>query len=265
MDHYNTLGVQRDATEQDIKKAYRKLASKHHPDKGGDQEQFKRIQGAYEVLSDPNKRAQYDNPNPFEQFAGGGGFGDIFGDIFGQRRQPSRNPDGVVDVSITLLQAYTGTDIVVNTGYANLTVKIDQGLDVGSKLRLSGKGPVRYKELPPGDLIVRIHIDAPTNWGRDGRHLFQRFNINAIDAMTGCEVIIRHLDNKRYTLTVPPGTAPGSRLKMKGLGMIKPNSSIIGDLYIIIDLDVPKITDDEDKQTLNNIKEKHNYGKQVYR
>jgi molecular chaperone DnaJ len=112
---------------------------------------------------------------------------------------------------------------------------------------------------------VRIHIDAPTNWGRDGRHLFQRFNINAIDAMTGCEVIIRHLDNKRYTLTVPPGTAPGSRLKMKGLGMIKPNSSIVGDLYIIIDLDVPKITDDEDKQTLNNIKEKHNYGKQVYR
>ena len=68
MDHYNTLGVSKDANKQEIKLAYRKLASKHHPDKGGDQEQFKRIQGAYSVLSDPDQRAQYDNPSPFNQF-----------------------------------------------------------------------------------------------------------------------------------------------------------------------------------------------------
>ncbi len=99
MDHYETLGVSKDANQQDIKKAYRKLASKHHPDKGGDQEQFKRIQGAYETLSDPNKRAQYDNPNPFEQFgndpfADGSPFADILRDIFGQsgNRQPTKNP-----------------------------------------------------------------------------------------------------------------------------------------------------------------------------
>ena len=86
-DLYNTLGVNKNASDRDIKTAYKKKAMEHHPDKGGDQEESKRIQGAYEVLSDPDKRAQYDNPNPFEQFGGGMGGGNpfesIFGDIFG--------------------------------------------------------------------------------------------------------------------------------------------------------------------------------------
>lgn len=270
MDHYQTLGVGKNADTNEIKKAYRKLASKHHPDKGGNADEFKRVQEAYDTLSDPDKRAQYDNPNPFESFGQGFGqgspFADIFGDIFGQqRRQPTRNPDGIVDVTITLLQAYTGTDIVVNTGYAHLNVKIQQGIDSGTKLRLVGKGPSRFKELPPGDLIVRVHIDIPADWGREGRHLFKRFNINAIDAMTGCEVMVSHLDGKRYNLVIPPGTSPGNKLRMKNLGMVHPQSTILGDLYIIIDLDVPAITDEEDKKTLNKIKDKRNYGKQVYR
>lgn len=276
MDHYQTLGVSKDADIKDIKRAYRKLASKHHPDKGGDKGEFQKIQAAYDTLSDPQKRAQYDNPNPFgegfvfnarggDPFGQGSPFGDIFGDIFGQRRQPTKNPDGIVDVTITLLQAYTGTDIVVNTGYAHLNVKIQQGIEPGTKLRLVGKGPSRYKELPPGDLIVRIHIDVPANWGREGRHLFKRLNINAIDAMTGCEVEIKHLDDRRYTLRIPPGTAPGNKLRMKNLGIVDPQSTILGDLFILIDLDVPAITNEEDKNTLNKIKERHNYGKQVYR
>lgn len=277
MDHYQTLGVSKDADIKDIKRAYRKLASKHHPDKGGDKSEFQKVQAAYDTLSDPQKRAQYDNPNPFgegfefnfrqgsDPFGQGSPFGDIFGDIFRQRRQPTKNPDGIVDVTITLLQAYTGTDIVVNTGYAHLNVKIQQGIEPGTKLRLIGKGPSRYKELPPGDLIVRIHIDIPANWGREGMHLYKRFNINAIDAMTGCDVQIKHLDDRRYTLRIPPGTAPGHKLRMKGLGMVEQQSTIIGDLFILIDLDVPAITNEEDKITLNKIKDKNNYGKQVYR
>ena len=145
MDHYETLGVSKGASSKEIKTAYRKLAMKHHPDKGGDTEVFKRITGAYDVLSDPDKRAQYDNPNPFEGFSQGGfgnsPFADIFGDIFGgrQQRRPAKNPDGVVDVGITLLQSYTGSDIVVNTGYASFNVRIEQGVDNGTKLRLNGK------------------------------------------------------------------------------------------------------------------------------
>jgi DnaJ-class molecular chaperone len=271
MDHYQTLGISKDADQKDIKRSFRKLASKHHPDKGGDQEEFKRIQGAYEVLSDPDKRAQYDNPNPFSQ----GGFGnspfaDIFGDIFGaggqrQRRQAPRNPDGVVDVGIQLLQAYTGSEIVVNTGYASFNVNIEQGIDDGTKLRLHGKGPIRDERVPAGDLIIRLHMEYPIDWGRDREHLFYRHNINAIDAMTGCSITIVHVDGKKYQLQVPAGTMHGTKLKMKNLGMKIPTYGLVGDLFIIVELDVPTISNQKDIETLNKIKQRNAYGKQIYR
>ena len=264
MDHYETLGVSKEASQQDIKKAYRKLASKHHPDKGGDQEQFKRIQGAYEVLSDPDKRMQYDNPNPFNQFEGFGGNGNpfesIFGDIFGQRaqrRQPDRNPDGVVDITITLLQSYTGTNMIVDTGYTQLDVTIPQGADEGDRLRIPGKGPIRIKELPPGDLYVRIHVDAPLDWGRKGSELFMRHNINVFDAITGCVVNITHLDGKQYQLKIPAGTYPGTKMRMNGLGMFLPYRGVQGNLNVIIELDIPRVTATEDVELLNTIKKKY--------
>ena len=275
MDHYQTLGVGKDASQQEIKKAFRKLAMKHHPDKGGDENEFKKVQAAYDTLSDPEKRAQYDNPNPFEAFGQGFGqgfgdspFADIFGDIFGQRRQqrrPVRNPDGIVDVGVTLLQVYTGSTIVVNTGYGSYEVTVPQGTADGTRLRLSGKGPVRDSNLPAGDLIVRLHTEYPNNWGRDREHLFFRQNINAIDAMTGCVIEITHVDGKKYQLTIPPGTPHGTKLKMGRLGMKIPDYGLIGDLFIIIELDIPTISNEADIETLNKIKERNLYGKQVYR
>ena len=275
MDHYQTLGISRDAEQKEIKTAYRKLAMKHHPDKGGDEEEFKRITGAYDVLSDPDKRAQYDNPNPFEAFGegfqqgfGNSPFADIFGDIFGQRRQqrqPAKNPDGIVDVGVTLLQIYTGSTIVVNTGYGSYEVNIPQGCNDNTRLRLAGKGPVRDPNLPAGDLIVRIHTEYPNNWGRDREHLFYRHNINAIDAMTGCTITITHVDNKKYELKIPAGTPHGTRLKMTSLGIRIPEFGVVGDLFVIIELDIPTITNVDDIETLNKIKQRNIYGKQVYR
>ena len=271
MDHYQTLGVNRDAEQKEIKTAYRKLASKHHPDKGGDQEEFKRVQAAYDTLSDPNKRAEYDNPNPFEGFGqgfGGSPFADIFGDIFGNRRQQQRqvkNPDGIVDLGVTLLQVYTGSTIVVNTGYGSYDVTIPQGTNDGTRLRLAGRGPIRDERLPAGDLIVRLHIEYPNNWGRDREHLFYRHNINAIDAMTGCAITVKHGDDRKYELKIPAGTDHGTRLKMSSLGMKVPEYGIVGDLFVIIELDIPIITNQEDIETLNKIKQNNTYGKQVYR
>jgi len=271
MDHYQTLGVSRDAEQKEIKTAFRKLAMKHHPDKGGDEEEFKRVQAAYDTLSDPDKRAEYDNPNSFEGFGQGFGnspFADIFGDIFGGRRQqqrPVKNPDGIVDVGVTLLQIYTGSTIVVNTGYGSFNVTIPQGTADGTRMRLAGKGPVRDERLPAGDLIVRLHTEYPDNWGRDREHLFYRHNINAIDAMTGCVMTIVHVDNKRYELKIPAGTGHGTRLKMSALGMRMPEYGIVGDLFVIIELDILTITNQEDVETLNKIKQNNIYGKQVYR
>ena len=260
MDHYETLGVSKDASQQDIKKSYRKLASKHHPDKGGDQEQFKRIQGAYETLSDPDKRAQYDNPNPFEQFGGGdpfaqgSPFGDVFGDIFGRRRQPNKNPDGMVNITITLLDAYTGRDFVVDTKDATINLTIPKGVRDGTKLRVPGKGPVRFKELPPGDLIVRILIDYPIEWGREEDHLYLRKDINVLDVLTGCQIDVAHIDDRLFSVKVPQGINPGHKLTLRGLGMTNPRTGKIGNLYVIVNFMMPDISKVEHIEALNKIK-----------
>ena len=267
MDHYETLGVSKDATKQDIKKAYRKLAMKHHPDKGGDQEQFKRITGAYDILSDPDKRAQYDNPSPFEQFGQGGDpfgpgtpFKDIFGDIFRHQRynayqKQGRNPDGVSDVKITFLQSYQGADVVINTNAGSFNLNIPKGITNGTKLRLQGKGPQRYKDLPPGDLIIRVHIDYPPNWGSDGIDIFYRHNLNVIDALTGTELDFRFIDGRKIKVKIPKGTQNGHKLRIRNFGMQDPSRGLMGNLYIICHLYVPDNLSDEVIELLNKIKE----------
>ena len=264
MDHYQILGVSKDASQQDIKKAYRKLAMKYHPDKGGDEAKFKEIQAAYSVLSDPDKRAQYDNPNPFEQFGGdpfgqGSPFGDIFSEIFGgriRRQQPRRNPDGRMELNISLLQAYTGTNVVVNTGYATLDVTIPQGINDGSNLRLSGKGPLRFTELPPGDLLIRVHIEYPPGWGREGNNLFCRLPVNTLDAITGAKLLFEHIDGKKLEVRIPHASQNGTRLRIKDLGMTNPNNGLVGSLFLIVDLETPVITDEDHLEVLNKIKNK---------
>ena len=261
MDHYQILGVSRDATPQDIKKAFRKLAMKHHPDKGGDEAKFKEIQQAYEVLSDPDKRQQYDNPNPFEGIFGQGGdpfrqgtpFGDIFGDIFGHRRQPVKNPDGLFDMDITLENAYSGMDSTISTPEGKVQLHIPPGVRPGTKFRIPGKAGGRMPNLPPGDLIVRVNVINSPEWGRENDHLFIRVEVNAIEAMIGSAVRIRHLDGKQYDVTIPAGTQPGGRIKMAGLGMPNPQNGRTGDLYLLVNVHVPTITNEDELNALNNI------------
>jgi DnaJ-class molecular chaperone len=253
MDHYQTLGVSPQADAKEIKTAFRKLASKHHPDKGGDQEQFKKIQSAYETLSDSDKRQQYDNPNPFGQ--GGnpfqqGNFGDIFSDIFGggfqqQRRQPQRNPDAVCDVHVDLSEVYTGTEKLIDTGYAKYKLTIPMGTQQGSKFVMRGKGPVQHEGLPPGDLICRVHIHEPHEWGRDGDNLFIRCQIDYLEAITGTVVRFFHLDGKEFEVKVPKNTAPEARLKLQGKGMQNPQGGHLGDLFVIVHVTTPNLTEEQ--------------------
>jgi molecular chaperone DnaJ len=250
MDHYQTLGVTPQSDAKEIKTAFRKLASKHHPDKGGDQEEFKKIQEAYETLSDPDKKQQYDNPNPFQgqdPFGQGSPFGDIFSDIFGggfqQQRRPQRNPDAVCDVHVNLEEVYVGTEKVIDTGYAKYKLTIPMGTDQGAKFVMRGKGPVQHQGLPPGDLICRVHIHEPHEWGRDGDNLFIKVQVNYLEALTGSVVRFQHLDGKEFEVKVPKNTAPQGRLKLQGKGMPNPQGRGIGDLFVIVDVTTPNLTD----------------------
>jgi len=262
MDHYQTLGVSPQADAKEIKRAYRKLAGKHHPDKGGDETEFKKIQNAYETLSDPQKRQQYDNPNPFENFQGGDPFGqgspfaDIFSDIFGNRRprQPQRNPDGVMDIQMSFEEIYQGAEKILDTGYGKFKLIIPAGTRNGTKFNLHGKGPMQYDNLPPGDLIVRVHVyrnDSSWDWVNK-KDLLIRVQIDYFESLLGSEITITHINGKKIQIKIPKGSAPGSNLRLSGLGMPDPDGGGTGNLLVELVV-VPPNVSDEDLQEIEKI------------
>jgi DnaJ-class molecular chaperone len=165
-DHYQTLGVAKNATPDDIKKSYRKLASKHHPDKGGDTATFQKIEEAYRILSDPQQRQQYDNPmpqgNPFGGFQGGGfnfngDINDLFGQMFQQhnRRQPNIPHTFRTNINITLEQAYHGDtqNLKLQTPHGThaINIQIPRGVEHGAQMRYENV-------IPQAMLLVEFHV-----------------------------------------------------------------------------------------------------------
>ena len=258
MDYYETLGVNHTTLPPEIKKAYKKLASKHHPDKGGDPEEFKKVQEAYEVLGDPQKKQEYDNPSPFAGQSGD--MNDIFSQFFGNRRQPQpqRNPDGVIDIKINLNEAYTGTDKVIDTGYAQFKLIIPSGSKHGTKFNMRGKGPARYQGLPVGDLIVRLHVYNPPEWETVNHNdLLIKCSITYFDSLLGTEIRITHLDNKQIDIKIPKRSTPGSSLRLAGKGMPDPDTGAKGNLYVELTVVMPDVTDNFLQELENIINKEH--------
>ena len=269
MNYYDVLGVPTDASEADIKKAFRKLASQHHPDKGGDTDKFQQIQEAYEVLGDANRRQEYDHP-PRQGFSGN--FhehttfaDDVFAQMFGagqrgfnfrQGNMRMQNPDAMTNVMITLSECYNGTNKVLQFNNSDsFTLNIPPGTLPGTQMRIPGKSPnVHNPQLPPGDLIVTLQVQREGAYDLDGHNLIHYAEIDAISAMTGCDLPVRHINGNTVKLKVPPGTQHGSKLRIRNMGMPIPGQAgVTGDWYTVINIYVPKITDPDTIDVLNKI------------
>ena len=270
-DYYNILGVDRSASQDDIKKAYRKLAAKHHPDRGGDTAKFQEISVAYDTLGDPDKRSQYDNPAPqgFQQYGGmPPGFEDIlrgfggnpFGDIFGNRRaQSARNRTLNLQTQITLEEAFSGRELVANVQLPSgrnqtLEIKIPAGVRDGTTLRLAGMGDDTVSQLPRGDIHLTIQVIPHNRFHREGDDLIMKLDISCFDAILGTSVQFNSIDGKTLETNIPAGIQHGQLMNIQGQGM--PNMSDIrmrGRLLIEIRIKIPTTLTDNQKEELRKI------------
>ncbi|MEI7818950.1 MAG: DnaJ C-terminal domain-containing protein [bacterium] len=271
-DYYEVLGVSRDASPDEVKKAFRKAAVKHHPDReGGDEAKFKEASEAYEVLSDEQRRAAYNNyghaagaanaggpggpgGNPFGgfdagdiqfDFSGAGGFGDIFSEIFGGMR--GRPRDVQVAVAIEFDEAVKGTTrdlqlrvmdrISGERKNESVKVKIPAGIDDGQSVRLSGRGEYGQGGQR-GDLFVEIHVRPSKDFERQGPHLITRVSVDMADAALGCDLDIMTLEGD-LTIKIPGGTQSGKVLKLSGKGLAIPGSGRHGDQLVEVTVTTP--------------------------
>jgi curved DNA-binding protein len=272
-DAYQTLGVGKNATEAEIKKAYRKMASQHHPDKGGDTAKFQEIQTAYETLSDPQKRQQHDNPNPFNGHHGGNGFEfhfnhgmdptDIFSQFFGgsqpfQQRQPRRNKDLRIQISISLsstLDAQTKSVSVQTTKGDRFTVDVNipRGVSSGTTIKYGQLGDNMFETLTRGDLYVIISIVPDARFEVHGIDLITNLEISAIDAITGIDSEVIGLDDRVFLIKIPAGTQFGSKFGMQGQGLYQMNTDRRGDLVVNVIVKTPTLPE-EQLNILRNLK-----------
>lgn len=274
-DYYQTLGVDRSASQDDIKRAYRGLASKHHPDKGGDTVKFQEIQAAYATLSDPQKKEEYDNPRP--QFHGGGGggmpagFEDIFsqmfgggngnpfGDVFGRRPQPVRNRNLNLQTQITLEEAFHGKELIATIQLPSgrdqvLEVKIPAGVSDGITLRLAGMGDDSVSNAPRGDIHLSIHVMPHRVYQRQGDDLVKSLSVSCLDAIIGKSVQFDTIDGKTLEVMINPGTQHGQTLAVQGYGMPNmANAYMKGRLLLNINITVPTNLTESQKELIKQI------------
>jgi DnaJ-class molecular chaperone len=275
MSHYNTLGVDEKATQDEIKKAYRKLASQHHPDKGGDKTKFQEIQSAYDTLSNNSKRQQYDmqlngfgSGHGFREFHFNTGnvddifrqFGFGFGvDPFAQHRQHQRrNKDLRVEIPIplvTTLEEQTKTISVQTTNGDRETVevKIPRGITSGTQIKYAGLGDNLFTSLQRGDLYVFINVHNADGFIVNGIDLYTKISVNCLQAITGGEALVVGLDSRQFELTLPKGTQPGTKFRIPGQGLYHLNSDIRGDLYVEAEITVPQNLNDEQLEIVKSL------------
>ena len=243
-DYYAALGVPKTATADDIKRAFRRLASQHHPDKGGDTQKFQAIQEAYATLGDEQKRAEYDNPRPqfsgFQGHPGGVNINDIFGQMFGQQfaqqHQHPRRSHVRMNLWITLLDVATGGKRTVSlgtqAGVSAVEIEIPLGINDGDNVQYEGIGP------GGSDLVVNYRISPDRTWTREGLNLTMEVRLNIWSLILGGDLTIDTLTGKTLTVSVPERTQPGTSLRLKAQGL-RDRSGNTGDIFVRVQATIP--------------------------
>jgi len=264
-DYYQTLGVSENASPDEIKKAYRTLANKHHPDKGGDQAKFKDISVANDILGDPQKRAEYDQQRRF----GGGpqvrfttdGFdpfgamfgqqfpqGHPFGDIFGQMHRQRRNRDLNIQCQITLLDSFQGKQLEAQYQLPSgrtqtVVINVPAGIDHGSTIRYPGLGDDSTPGAPRGDLNVTILIQPDRNFERRNDDLYTTVEISPIEAMLGCRKAVKTITGSTIELEIRAGVETGVEFASAGQGFQNVNHQVKGRFVTVVKIKTPTIRD----------------------
>lgn len=266
-DFYKILGVAKDATSKDIRKQYRVLAHKLHPDKNTGnkklEEEFKAVSEAYEILSDEKSRAEYDEARSlFErggyrtQQSGPGGFGgsrdytdlfnesssqDIFANLFGGRRGPRRGADLQTESTISFKESIFGTNLELRLSSdggapANITVRVPAGVKNDGKIRIKGKGAPG--EAGPGDLFIHLKVRPHPIFSHKGENLLMTLPVTFAEAALGADIKVPTLSGEEVTVRIAPGTPNGRVLRIKGRGV--KTTSGVGDLLVHVDVQVPQ-------------------------
>lgn len=258
INYYNILGIDRSASQDEIKKAYRKMASQHHPDKGGDTSMFQKIEEAYRILSDPQKKQEYDNPaQQFESFSFNFGAdvfnNDIFSHIFGQRagnpftQQRNHRQLFRTQVSITLEDAYFGKmqtlKIQTPTDQKVINIEVPKGVNEHTQLKYDNL-------LDNAILIVEFRIQPHLKFDRKLNDLYCNHPISVLDLIVGTVIKVTTIAGKEIDVSIPPRTQPHMQLKLNGQGMPIYNSNYFGDQIICLKPFIPDIIDDEITQSI---------------
>jgi len=258
---YETLGISENASADEIKKAYRKLARKYHPDINKDpkaQDKFKEINAAYEVLSDPEKKAQYDQfgdsmfgGQNFHDFAssqgagvdldeilrqmfGGGGFGGFsgFGGFGGI------NLDINAKITIPFMTSILGGKHKINIESESFDIKIPAGIKSGETLRVRGKG--KSYQGQKGDLLIKVEVVPSSEYERKGSDLYKTIDIPLKEALFGGKIKMQ-TPEKEVTLKVPKNTKNKQKFRLKGKGVSDRKTALRGDLYLIANIVLPDV------------------------
>jgi len=286
--YYDILGVDEKATSADITKAFKELAKKHHPDRGGDKDKFQEINEAHDTLKNSQKRHDYDTMRKFgSRSTGGGGehpfFNeDIFGDFFSGfggdnggfrfnftgrdgderifrnvRQQPRGNRNVQVRMAISIKEAMMNNEKTISYKLPSgreefATVKIPAGVQHGVTFKFSGMGDDSIKNMPRGDLMVVMSVLDSDGFTRKGNDLYTDKTIDCFQAVRGYEFNMQTLEDKIIKVKVPAGTQPGTLLTLKGLGMpVHKTLNIRGNLYVKVHILIPQLS----AQDLKKIKD----------